>query len=159
MEGFDACSVWAPLTAVARKSALEFVRGSHRWQRRFRQTDFGALTGDARDRVRYAEDEGEPFPDIEANRDDYDILGWDMQPGDIAVFNARIIHGGSGNLDADRDLQVFNTQWLGDDVRVVFRPQGMDPDHSEAMTACGLGPGDRVGGDLYPCVWQRGAGT
>jgi ectoine hydroxylase-related dioxygenase (phytanoyl-CoA dioxygenase family) len=78
-----------------------------------------------------------------------------MQPGDCVAFNARIIHGGSGNLAKNRDLKVFNTQWLGDDVRVVFRAEGMDPDHSEIMTRHGLKPGDRPESDLYPLVWTR----
>jgi len=156
--GFDTCSAWMPLVEVEKRSALEFVRGSHRWNRRFRQTNFGALTGDARDQVVHDDVEGEPFPDIEADRESFDIVSWDMSPGDVAVFNARMIHGGSGNLRADRDLRVFNTQWLGDDVRVIFRPEGMDPDHREVMTEMGLAPGDRIGGPLYPRVWERAAG-
>ena len=157
VEGFDTCSVWTPLVPVAKKSALEFVKGSHRWGQRYRQTNFGALTGDDRDQVVYADedDDAVPFPDIEGERDRYEILSWDMEPGDVAIFNARVIHGGSGNLDDDRDLKVFNTQWLGDDVRVVFRPQGMDPDHSAVMTEHGLAPGDRIGTALYPRVWER----
>jgi hypothetical protein len=83
------------------------------------------------------------------------MLSWAMVPGDVVVFNARMVHGGSGNLAPDRDLQVFNTQWLGDDVRVAFRPEGMDPDHSGDMRAAGLDHGDRIGGDLYPELWQR----
>ena len=155
VEGFDCCSIWMPLVPVERESALEFVRGSHRWNKKYAQTNFGALTGDARDQVVHAAEDREPFPDIEGRRDDYDILSWDMQPGDCAVFNARMIHGGSGNLAPDRDLRVFNTQWLGDDVRVCFRDEGMDPDHRDVMTAMGLHPGDRVGGDLYPELWRR----
>ena len=155
VEGFDCCSIWMPLVPVERRSALEFVKGSHRWTQRFKQTNFGAMTGDARDQVNFTDDGTVPFPDIEGSRDDYEILSWDMEPGDVAVFNARMIHGGSGNLRADRDLKVFNTQWLGDDVRVNFRPEGMDPDHSGVMTAAGLQPGDRVGGELYPRLWQR----
>lgn len=156
VEGFDTCSAWMPLVPVAKESALEFVRGSHLWNRRFHQTNFGALTGDARDQVHF--DDGlEPFPDIERNRDAYEILSWDMEPGDVAIFNARMIHGGSGNLARDRDLKVFNTQWLGDDVRVAFRSEGMDPDHSQVMTTAGLAPGDRIGTELYPEVWTHPA--
>ena len=150
VKGFDTCSIWMPLVAVEKASALEFVRGSHRWNRRFRQTNFGALTGDARDQHINTDSTAEPFPDIENARDEYDIISWDMAPGDCAIFNARTIHGGSGNLARDRDLKVFNTQWLGDDVRICFRKEGMDPDHSQVMTEAGLKPGDRVSGELYP---------
>ena len=155
ISGFDTCSVWMPLVPVEKKSALEFVRGSHRWPERFAQTNFGALTQDSRDQVVYEEEDVTPFPDIEGEREKYDILSWDMQPGDIAVFNARMIHGGSGNLAPERDLKVFNTQWVGDDARVIFRPEGMDPDHSDVMRDLGLNPGDKLSGSLYPKVWAR----
>ena len=78
-----------------------------------------------------------------------------MEPGDVLVFNSRIIHGGSGNLAPDRDLKVFNTQWLGDDVRVLFRPEGMGPDNTAVMTEVGRPSGDRIGTDLYPELWRR----
>ena len=154
VNGFDTVSVWMPLVPVEIKSALEFVRGSHRWNKKYKQENFGALTGDARDQVVFDDSDTEAFPDIEGNRDQYEILSWDMEPGDAVFFNARIIHGGSGNLSEGRELKVFNTQWLGDDVRVMFRPEGMDPDHSQVMTEAGLKPGDRPGTDLYPMVWQ-----
>ncbi len=154
VKGFDTCSIWMPLVAVEKNSALEFVRGSHRWNRRFRQTNFGALTADPRDQRSEPTDGREPFPDIEGDRESYDLLSWDMTPGDCVAFNGRMIHGGSGNLSPDRDLSVFNTQWLGDDVRVCFRKEGMNPDHSQIMTELGLKPGDRpgerMGTEVYP---------
>jgi len=155
VEGFDCSSAWMPLAPVEKKSALEFVRGSHRWNQRYAQKNFGAMTGDDRDQVIYDEPLS-AFPDIEGNRHEYEILSWDMEPGDVALFNARTIHGGSGNLAADRDLPVFDTKWVGDDARVCFRPEGMDPDHSQIMTTLGLGPGDRVTCELYPLVWSEG---
>jgi ectoine hydroxylase-related dioxygenase (phytanoyl-CoA dioxygenase family) len=156
VEGFDTCSVWMPLVPVEKSSALEFVRGSHLWKQKFHQPNFSELTKDERDQVIFQDAGTEQFPDIENNRDAYDIVSWDMQPGDCVAFNARIIHGGSGNLARNRDLKVFNTQWLGDDVRVVFRAEGMDPDHSEIMSRNGLKPGDRPVSDLYPQVWTKG---
>ena len=71
----------------------------------------------------------------------------------MAIFNARVICGGSGLLNHDRGPKVFNTRWLGDDARVIFRPEGMDPDHSQLMTEHGLAPGDRVGGSRYHEFW------
>jgi len=158
--GFDCASAWMPLVPVAQGSALELVRGSHLWERNFAKDNFGALAGDQRDQISYDSVDGlEPFPDIEGNRDDYDLVTWAMEPGDVIVFNARTIHGGGGNLAADRGLRVFNTKWLGDDVRVHFRPEGMDPDHSQVMTDSGLAPGDRIGGPMYPQVWRSPVGA
>ena len=155
VEGFDTCSIWMPLVPVEKKSALEFVRGSHLWKQKYRQENFGALTKDTRDQVVFRDDDSVPFPDVENNRDEFDIVSWDMEPGDCVAFNARIIHGGSGNLSEGRDLKVFNTQWLGDDVRVKFREEGMDPDQTKIMGEYGLKPGDRPGTELYPQVWQQ----
>ena len=153
VKGFDCSSAWMPLMHCEKRSALEFVKGSHRWTEKFGQTNFGALTGDERDQVIFSANDTVPFPDIEGDRENFEILSWDMEPGDVAVFNARIIHGGSGLLRPDRELMVFNTQWLGPEVRIKFREEGMDPDHSQVMTEAGLKPGDRVGGALYPEVW------
>ena len=155
VEGFQTVSSWMPLVPVKKESALEMVRGSHRWNENYEQTNFGAMTGDTRDNVDFTGTDTVPFPDIEGERDRYDILSWDMEPGDVVCFNGRTIHGGSGNLPDDRELRVFNTKWLGDDVRVKFRETGMDPDHSQVMTEVGLKPGDVIGTDLYPLVWSR----
>lgn len=153
VEGFQTVSSWMPLVPVEKASALEVVRGSHLWTENFGQTNFGALTGDERDQVAYGADTV-PLPDVDARRDEYDVLSWDMEPGDVLCFNARAVHGGSGNLPEDRELKVFNTKWLGDDVRVKFRERGMDPDHAQVMTEVGLKPGDRLGTGLYPEVWS-----
>jgi len=74
VEGFDTCSIWMPLVPAEKKSALEFVRGSHRWPHKYRQTNFGALTGDTRDQAAFSDDGTVPFPDVEGNGPDFDIL-------------------------------------------------------------------------------------
>jgi ectoine hydroxylase-related dioxygenase (phytanoyl-CoA dioxygenase family) len=155
IEGFDTCSFWMPLVPVARKSSLEFVRGSHRTGKRYRRYNFGDLNPvRAKVAAFRDEDDVEDFPDIDANPSAFDILGWELEPGDCLAFNARTIHGGSGNLDTGRDLCVFSSRWLGDDVRVCFREGGMEPDYSALMTAEGLKPGDPMDCERYPVVWR-----
>ena len=41
-------------------------------------------------------------------------------------------------------------EWLGDDIRVCFREEGMDPDHSSVMREHDLNHWDRIGTELYP---------
>ncbi len=162
VNGFDTCSIWMPLVPVAKESALAFVPGSHRSEKIYHQQNFGELNqdGDGRDhQVDFSTVADEPFPDIDANPEGFGIVSWAMQPGDCVAFNGRMIHGGSGKLTDDRDLRVFNTKWLGDDVRIKFRDHGMDPDHSAMMIEHGLKPGDRPGkgrgAELYPEIWAR----
>ena len=92
----------------------------------------------------------EPMPDIDSDREKYNVVSWEMATGDCVAFNGRIIHGGSGQLTSGRELQVFNTQWLGNDVKVHFKSYGMDPDHTEKMRHYGMNSGDAVEGTVYP---------
>lgn len=159
VEGLQTCSVWMPLVPVSAQSALGVVPGSHRWARVFRQVDFGQYNADGKADVPHTDFSGlgdaPELPDIDGEPDRYRPVSFDMEPGDALIFNGRCIHGGSGLLEAGRDLRVFNTKWCGDDVRVSFKEWGMDPDHTEVMTSVGLREGDCLGGDLYPELWHR----
>ena len=162
VEGYDTCTVWMPLVPVKRENALAYVPGSHRLDSVFYQYNFGNLNPDGKtgiDQVDFSDVADMKFPDINADPDAFGVVSWDMQPGDCVAFNSRIMHGGSGKLDEDRDLRVFTTKWLGDDVHINFRECGMDPDHSDIMTKYGLKPGDRPGTDLYPEIWTRSQST
>ena len=156
IEGYDTCTLWMPLVPVKAENALAYVPGSHRLDSSFYQYNFGDLNPDAKndvDQVDFSAIGNTAIPDIDADRERYGVVSWDMQPGDCVVFNSRILHGGSGKLDDDTGLSVFTSKWLGDDVRIKFRDCGMDPDHSEIMTRYGLKPGDRPGTELYPRIW------
>ena len=147
-----------PLVPVKKENALAFVPGSHLNNQIFDQYNFGNLNPDGKtdvDQVNFSGIAEESIPDIDANPERYNVTSWDMQPGDCIAFNSRILHGGSGKLDENRDLKVFTSKWLGDDARIKFRECGMDPDHSAIMTEHGLKPGDRPGTDLYPMIWAH----
>ena len=153
VEGYNTCTIWMPLVAVKKENALAYVPGSHRPDDIFYQHNFAEFNPDGLtdiDRVDFSRVASAEFPDIDADPQAFGVTSWDMQPGDCVAFNSRIMHGGSGKLGEDQGLRVFTTKWLGDDVHIKFREQGMDPDHSAVMTERGLKPGDRPGTDLYP---------
>lgn len=145
--------------SVKKENALAYVPGSHRSNAIHDQYNFGSLNPDSKmgvDQVDFSAIAEKEIPDIDADPKAYGVVSWNMQPGDCVAFNSRIIHGGSGKLPEDKELIVFTTKWLGDDVYIKFREQGMDPDHSAIMTKYGLKPGERPSGDLYPQVWTKG---
>ena len=152
VEGHDTVSIWMPLVDVRKESALAFVPGSHLNGKKYKQQDFGELNPEKKRDVNRVifDSEWEPLPDIDADRKKHNVISWEMKAGDCVAFNGRIIHGGGGKLPKDKDLRVFNTQWLGDDVRVNFRSYGMDPDHSKKMKEFGMTSGDRVDSRVYP---------
>ncbi len=157
VRGHDTCTVWMPLVPVAAENALSFVPGSHLTDQIYEQYDFGRLNPDGKpdvDRSDFSAIAEADVPDIAADPNRFGVLSWDMEPGDCVVFNSRILHGGSGRLPDDRDLRVFTSKWLGDDVRIAFRSEGMDPDFSQIMTEYGLASGDRPGTELLPQIWS-----
>jgi len=88
----QAVSLWIPLDPVPRETCVEFVAGSHKWGKLFRPRKFSGVAYD------HKSDRLEELPDIDANRDDYRILGWDLEPGDAIAFNFHTVHGAPGNL-------------------------------------------------------------
>jgi ectoine hydroxylase-related dioxygenase (phytanoyl-CoA dioxygenase family) len=108
-------SFWIPLDPVGRDVTLECVAGSHQWGRlmkpkRFDGTDL------------YAGDTREEMPDIDAARDHFTILGWEMAPGDAVAFHYRTVHGAPANTSPERRRRVFSARWVGEDA--VFRDRG-----------------------------------
>lgn len=157
VEGHDTCTLWMPLVPVKAANALAFVPGSHLGGTVWDQPDFGALNPDAKADIDTSDFSGiaeADIPDIDADRDAFGVVSWDMEPGDCVVFNSRILHGGSGQLPDDTELRVFTSKWLGDDARIAFRNVGMDPDFSGIMREHGLAHGDRPGSALLPLVWS-----
>lgn len=67
----------------------------------------------------------------------YDIVGFDVEPGDAVFFSAWIIHGAPPNSDAGRRV-ALSTRWLGDDATWYPHP-GCDPTVTQADTTAELG--------------------
>lgn len=139
-------SFWIPLDAVARDTAVEYVRGSHRWGKRFAPKFFRKDA--AFDSAAMASDE---VPDIDANRERYDLLGWDLEPGDMVAFTGLVLHGAPGNGSLSRRRRAWAVRYLGDMVRWSDRPGTVSP----PIEGHGLRDGDPVGGALFPQVWPR----
>ena len=88
----------------------------------------------------------QPLPDIDANRDNYRILTWELEPGDALLFNAMILHGSRAN-SAPLNRRAITTRWTGDDVR--YKPiEGV----VRELWKHGLKEGDFLSGGLYPQV-------
>jgi ectoine hydroxylase-related dioxygenase (phytanoyl-CoA dioxygenase family) len=144
VDGRQVCTVWLPLDPVARASGVEYVAGSHRWGRAFNPRHF-------RDHSPYAGTGLEELPDIEAQRDEYEILAWDVEPGDCIAFQAMVVHGAAGNASAARRRRALATRWTGDDARYAVRSGEVAIPTSDP----GLADGDPLDCALFPRVWPR----
>jgi len=143
-KGRQIASIWLALTPVTvAGSGMEFVRGSHRDQLMYLPEAFGA-SGKQKN-TWTGTGEGAPCPDIEADRSQFDIIGFDLQPGDALLFSAWTLHGSPGNQSATQDRFAFSTRWLGDDAIWDPRP-GTDPsvNPQEVRTVPGAHPDDNA---------------
>jgi ectoine hydroxylase-related dioxygenase (phytanoyl-CoA dioxygenase family) len=92
VKGWQIASVWIALDDIDRSNgAVEFVAGSHRWGVSYRPTPFRKGH-----EVKFTASDLAPIPNIDADRDRYDIRWWAMAPGDCLVFHAMIVHGAQG---------------------------------------------------------------
>jgi len=146
VDGTQICTVWMPLDTVPRETVVEFVRGSHRMNTMFSPIAFSE-GNEPYDKSM------PPVPDIESNRDQYDLVGWDVEPGDCLVFQAMILHGAHGGAEVRRRRRALATRWCGDDARFVVRANKTNIPTFDS----GLSPGDPFTGPMFPQAWPRPA--
>lgn len=149
INGEQFCVLWFPLDPVAKDTCLELIAGSHRWGRWFQPE----LTSAGQD-LYVGDHTFERLPDIEAERDDHEILAWDMAPGDCIAFHGLTVHGAPGNQSATRPRRAFSTFWMGDDAVFAARPGKARP----LFEGHGLALGDPMDCDYFPRIWPREEG-
>lgn len=151
IDGRQTVSFWIPLDPVSRETTIEFVAGSHAWGRWFVPTKFSG--------VPYRRDEPwmEPTPDIAGHREDYEILGWDLEPGDLVAFHFLTLHAAPPNASLATRRRAFAARWLGDDCAFGRRSGEVSPPFPEIAGT--LNGGDPLPEDLFPTIWPRAAAT
>jgi ectoine hydroxylase-related dioxygenase (phytanoyl-CoA dioxygenase family) len=141
VDGNQNCSLWLALDPVPRETALEFIAGSHKtgnWYRpeRFDKTPL------------YENDAMEAMPDIEANRSNYNILGWEVEPGDVIAFHFLTLHGSPGNQSSHIRRRAFSSRWVGDDATFSVKQGKTSPPFPE----CRLKHGDPLNSAEFPLI-------
>jgi ectoine hydroxylase-related dioxygenase (phytanoyl-CoA dioxygenase family) len=123
--------------------ALEYVAGSHKWGETYAPNVFFAQTP-------FSSSPEKRCPDIEANRDQYQILSFDVMPGDVIVHHVRTIHGAGGNLSS-RPRRAISLRYCGDQVRYKERQGAVQ----QVGVSHKLRDGDRLLSIDYPIVWPK----
>ncbi|MFP6806776.1 MAG: phytanoyl-CoA dioxygenase family protein [Pseudomonadales bacterium] len=135
------CSLWITFDAVDRNSSgLEFIKGSHKWPQRFKAVtpNFDPYMLDS---------DFDDVPDIDANRESYDLFCPDMKPGDFLLFNPLIVHGSSSNYSTTQARRALSSRWCDDSIVFEHRHATMP-----LMFDHGLENGGKLGGTLFPQI-------
>ena len=117
IEGEQIAVLWISFDPVPRESALEFVRGSQRGplydgSRFAPQDDTAPLYGDG---------SLPRLPDIEAEREKYEIVGYEVEPGDVVAFHPALLHGGAATRASQR-RRTLSLRFFGADAVYAKRP-------------------------------------
>lgn len=143
IDGEKCCIVWIPLDPVdSRNGAMEYIRGSHKWGKTYAPNVLIAQSIDPTSPYDKA-------PDIEGNRENYDIISFDVRPGDVIIHNVMTVHGSGGNKTSDRHRRAVAFRYCGDDIRYFDKPGAIEQPYIETP----LKNGERLHSDDYPLVW------
>ncbi|MBL6853644.1 MAG: phytanoyl-CoA dioxygenase family protein [Alphaproteobacteria bacterium] len=118
MMGSQLVACWVTLDPLPREHCLEFVRGSHKGTL-YNGSAFAAHDDTA---PLYKDSKLPRLPDIQKHRADFDILAWDMEPGDLIVFHLGMLHGGAGTVPGMRRRTV-SLRFMGPNVVFDGRPR------------------------------------
>ncbi|MDR2985842.1 MAG: phytanoyl-CoA dioxygenase family protein [Nocardiopsaceae bacterium] len=137
-------SAWIPVDPVPATGCLEVVAGTHSGPWLMPRT---FLLGKAR---WFPEGSLAEIPDIEANRDAFDIRRYDLQPGDAVFFNFLSVHGAPGFPFPGR-RRVLSLRYLSASARHAPRNWRTSPPF-EGLDA-ELPAGSPMDLPIFPIVW------
>jgi ectoine hydroxylase-related dioxygenase (phytanoyl-CoA dioxygenase family) len=147
--GAQNVSMWIPVDPVSRESTLEFIAGSHLGPWLMPRTFI------ANEAKWFPEGSLADLPDIESNREQFPIVGWELDPGDMVCFHMLTLHA-SGGVGGNRRRRAFSLRFIGDDIRHTPRPWRTSPEFpglAEVLPADA--PMDHP---LFPVLWRAGSG-
>ena len=141
--GEQTVSFWVPPDPVPRARTIEYVAGSHKWNKSFRPDRFDGTP-------LFQDDASEVVPDEETLRETQQILGWAVEPGDAVAFSFSTLHGAPANASPTR-RRVISMRWVGDDARFVARPGVTSPPFPDLTYESGA----PFQGDEFPVLYRR----
>ena len=129
VRGHDMLRVWLTCDFSPRALTVQVVRGSHRWNVVYDTRLVGEVdiaTVEEGDGFTYDSIVGDALlpalPDIARHRDSFDILSWDVEPGDILIFNGNMLHGTEGVARHNHPRRAFTSMWGGPELQ-YYKPR------------------------------------
>jgi ectoine hydroxylase-related dioxygenase (phytanoyl-CoA dioxygenase family) len=144
IEGRQNISFWIPVDPVSRAATLEFVAGSHLGPWLVPRSFLDAQA------KWFPEGTLADLPNVEANRGEYPICGWALEPGDAVCFHMLTLHAARGAGNQRR--RVFSVRFLGDDITHAPRRWKTSPEFPGLIDA--LPDGVPMDHPSFPILWR-----
>ncbi len=161
VRGDEMARVWLTCDHSPKDLTVQIVRGSHRWN-----VVFNTMPAQVNHQVKSVEEGGKftyagitndtlpALPDVAKYRDSFDILSWDVEPGDALVFNGNVLHGAEGRLTHPSPRRAFTSMWGGPNLRYYVPPAAAIPSFAE-LGGHTVPDGARIGDymNVFPVGW------
>jgi len=149
VQGEHVCGMWIGLDkATVHNGAMEWIRGSHMWQRTFEPDPF-----DGSGQFKKVHEGRERVLDIDNNRADYDIVMFETEPGDCIVDHGLVLHS-AGDNTTDYPRRAITYALFGDKAHFSAIPPSRGVEDTRDL---GLSTGDPFPPDhpLVPQIWPK----
>jgi hypothetical protein len=145
IQGTKVCGIRVPADRETPEVGLvEYLRGSHKSGKIFKVNFFISDAASPKD-------DGEEIPAIDGHEQDFDLVCYAPEPGDVVVHHLGTLHGAGGNRSTVDTRRAVTIRYGGDDVTHKLRPCAPPQDLSD------LKDGDPLDldPDRHPVVWPR----
>ena len=162
VQGDNMARFWISCDPAPRSVSLRVVRGSHLWNVIYRpgtprrserreDRDDSAPNG-----VPSFDDSLPWIPDIDAYPGSFDILEWDVEPGDAVIFHPSVIHGAGGEIHMAGRRRAFGILFAGEMAKYARRRGYTVPDLG-TMRGLDIPDGALLAAypEAFPKVWPR----
>ncbi len=151
VQGGDMAVCWVPVDVVgADNGPMSYVRGSHRWGRTFKPSDFVTTTGT------FPERDGIDLSGLDVldpiDPDDPALVAIEAEPGDVVIHHWATVHGSAGNVSASATRRAASVRYALDGCTFHQRPSSPEPFRFTIELADGE-PLEHH--PRFPVVWPR----
>lgn len=164
VRGNDLIRLWFPCDHSPRALTVQVVRGSHRWNVVYNTSGeqpnetMIVGSGSKSDPNGVGDAILPPVPDVARYRDSFDILSWDVEPGDALAFQGNMLHGTDGHPGHDRPRRAFAVLLGGPDLH-YHAPKGKAfpvPARVQGIQFNDIPNGAPIGNhrDAFPICWR-----
>ena len=93
-------------------------------------------------------------PDILGNKEKYEFLKWDCEPGDCVIFDMRTLHGVLSPSIPKKTLSRYTLRVAKEDAKISYIGDWTSYNYRKAMQDGGYKDGDKLGGKMFPTLFE-----